>query len=119
MKKQLPPARTVSSSTGNEGIFINSIISNGVIISGGSVHNSILSPDVHIDDDATVANSILFDHVQVGKGCKLHNCIIDKHVKVPAEQKLALIRSKMQSVLPFPNRGLSLSQQSISLQSKK
>lgn len=82
-EQQLPPARTVSSSTGNESIFINSIISNGVIISGGSVHNSILSSDVHIDDDTTVANSILFNHVQVGKGCKLQNCIIDKHVKIP------------------------------------
>ncbi len=83
-EQQLPPARTVSSSTGHEGIFINSIISNGVIISGGSVHNSILSSDVRIDDGATIENSILFNHVQVGKGCRLQNCIIDKHVKIPA-----------------------------------
>ena len=83
-EQQLPPARTVSSSTGHEGIFINSIISNGVIISGGSVHNSILSSDVRIDDGAAIENSILFNHVQVGKGCRLQNCIIDKHVKIPA-----------------------------------
>ena len=89
---QLPPARTVSSVTGNEGIFINSIISNGVIISGGSVHNSILSSNVHINDSATISNSILFNHVEVGEGCQLNNCIIDKHVKVPAGTKIGINR---------------------------
>ncbi|PMH43785.1 glucose-1-phosphate adenylyltransferase [Vibrio sp. 10N.286.49.B3] len=81
---QYPPARTVSSATGNEGIFINSIISNGVVNSGGSVHRSILSSNVRIDDAATVNGCILFDNVEVGAGCQLQNCIIDKHVKIPA-----------------------------------
>ncbi|MFT6984811.1 MAG: glucose-1-phosphate adenylyltransferase [Psychromonas sp.] len=89
-EQQLPPARTVSSAVGNEGVFINSIISNGVIISGGSVHNSILSPNVRIDDRVTVSGSILFNHVEVGKGCQLKNCIIDKHVKIPAETKIGI-----------------------------
>lgn len=80
---QLPPARTTSSARGNEGIFINSLISSGVIISGGSVQNSVLSSNVIIKDGATVADSILFDHVEVGANCQLKNCIIDKHVKIP------------------------------------
>ncbi|MCW8348476.1 glucose-1-phosphate adenylyltransferase [Vibrio sp. ZSDZ65] len=80
---QLPPARTVSSATGNEGIFINSIISNGVVNSGGSVHRSVLSSNVRINDGATVADSILFDGVSVGEQCQLQGCIIDKHVLIP------------------------------------
>ncbi len=80
---QLPPARTTSSATGNEGIFINSLISSGVIISGGSVQNSVLSSNVRVNDGATVSDSILFDHVEVGENCQLKNCIIDKHVKIP------------------------------------
>ncbi|WP_413283121.1 glucose-1-phosphate adenylyltransferase [Vibrio sp. MA40-2] len=87
---QLPPARTTSSATGNEGIFINSLISSGVIISGGSVQNSVLSPNVRINDGATVADSILFDDVEVGENCQLKNCIIDKHVKVPNGTKIGL-----------------------------
>lgn len=82
-EQQLPPARTVSSVTGNEGIFINSIISSGVLISGGSVLNSVLSPNVRIDNGSTVSDSILFDNVQVGEDCQLRNCIIDKHVVIP------------------------------------
>lgn len=87
---QLPPARTTSSATGNEGIFINSIISSGVIISGGSVQDSVLSSNVKIHDGATIASSILFDHVEVGENCQLKNCIIDKHVKIPSGTKIGI-----------------------------
>lgn len=87
---QLPPARTVSSATGNEGIFINSIISNGVVNSGGSVHHSIISASVIINDSATVVDSILFDDVEVGEGCQLVNCIIDKHVKIPPNTQIGV-----------------------------
>jgi glucose-1-phosphate adenylyltransferase len=85
---QYPPARTVSSDTGNEGIFINSIIANGVVNSGGSVHHSILSANVRINDGVTIADSILFDGVQVGKNSQLQNCIVDKHVKVPPNTRI-------------------------------
>lgn len=87
---QYPPARTVSSATGNEGIFINSIIANGVINSGGSVHHSIIFCNVRIHDSATVADSIIFDGVEVGEGCELVNCIVDKHVRIPPNTKIGV-----------------------------
>ncbi len=90
---QLPPARTVSSATGNEGIFINSIIANGVINSGGSVQHSIVSSSVRINDGATIVDSILFDDVEVGEGCQLVGCIIDKHVKIPPHTKIGVDRA--------------------------
>ncbi|RZP67099.1 glucose-1-phosphate adenylyltransferase [Vibrio vulnificus] len=89
---QYPPARTVSSGSGNEGIFINSIIANGVINSGGSVQHSIVSSNVRINDSATVVDSIIFDDVDIGEGCQLVNCIIDKHVKVPPYTQIGLNR---------------------------
>lgn len=89
---QFPPARTVSSATGNEGIFINSMIANGVVNSGGSVQHSVISSNVKIHDSATIVDSILFDDVEVGDGCKLVNCIIDKHVKIPPYTQIGLNR---------------------------
>ena len=80
---QLPPARTVPSATGNEGIFINSIISNGVINSGGSVHHSILSSNVTINDGVTIADCILLGDTTIGANCQLSKCVIDKHVSIP------------------------------------
>lgn len=87
---QCPPARTVSSETGNEGIFINSIIADGVVNSGGSVQHSVVSPNVRIHDGATIVDSILFDDVHVGEGSQLVNCIIDKHVRIPPQTQIGL-----------------------------
>lgn len=82
-EQQLPPARTVSSPAGNEGIFINSIISNGVAIKGGSAQNSVLFPKVKVENAAVVINSIVFEGVVIGEGAHIENCIIDKDVVIP------------------------------------
>lgn len=98
---QLPPARTVSSVTGNEGIFINSIIANGVVSTGGSVQKSILFPKVTIKNAAVVVNSIIFEGVTIEDNAYVQNCIIDKHVTIPAgmeigvDPKLDAIRFKI------------------------
>jgi len=85
---QTPPARTVPGSSGNEGIFINSIAAGGVVIAGGSVQHSVLFSQVEIGDEAMVEESLLFDGVRVGDGARLKRCIIDKHVAVPARTQI-------------------------------
>ena len=103
---QLPPARTTSSDTGNEGIFINSLISNGVLIAGGSVQNSVLSSNVKINDGATVSASILFDDVEVGEYSQLLNCIIDKHVKIPPRTKIGVNKAEDAARFTISERGI-------------
>lgn len=85
---QSPPARTVPGGEGSEGISINSITSGGVVISGGSVQQSILSPNVFVDDEASVYESLLFNGVRVGKGAMLQHCIIDKDVVIPNGERI-------------------------------
>ena len=85
---QTPPARTVPSAFGTEGLFINSIISGGVVISGGSVGHSILFQNVFVDSGAIVERSILFEDVKVGSGARLKNCIVDKRVVLPAGEQI-------------------------------
>ncbi len=85
-QSQTPPARSVPGESGNEGIFINSILSGGSIISGANVSHSILSQNVFIDDEAFVEGSVLFDNVKIGKRSRIKNCIIDKHVIVPENE---------------------------------
>jgi glucose-1-phosphate adenylyltransferase len=86
--RRLPPARTVGSRKGNEGLFVNSIVSNGTVITGGAVTRSVLSPKVRVNDSATVENCILFDGVEVGEGVQLRNCIIDKYALIPAGMQI-------------------------------
>ncbi|MFN2310064.1 MAG: glucose-1-phosphate adenylyltransferase [Gammaproteobacteria bacterium] len=85
---QSPPARTVPGASGNEGIFINSIVSGGTVIAGGSVQHSILFPNVYIGDEAEVHDAIIFSQVRIGDGARLRRCIIDKHVDVPAGERI-------------------------------
>jgi len=87
---QYPPARTVSGASGGEGIAINSIVAPGVIISGGSVQESILCNNVFVDDESIVERSILFDGVRVGRGVRLSRCIVDKGVHIPDGERIGI-----------------------------
>jgi glucose-1-phosphate adenylyltransferase len=78
-----PPAKTVLAEEGRVGTALNSIISNGCIISGGSVKRSILSPKVMIHSYVEVEDSILMEGVDVGRYAKIRRTIIDKDVHIP------------------------------------
>jgi glucose-1-phosphate adenylyltransferase len=80
---QTPPARSVPGDSGTEGIFVNSMLAGGTVISGGNVDHSILFQNIFIDDQALVSNTVVFSNVRVGKNVRLNNCIVDKHVRIP------------------------------------
>ncbi len=64
------------------------MISNGCIISGGSVIRSILSPRVMVHSYAEVEDSILMEGVDVGRYAKIRRSIIDKDVHIPEGMKI-------------------------------
>jgi glucose-1-phosphate adenylyltransferase len=82
---QYPPAKTVfaDEEKGRAGKALDSIICSGVIISGGVVIKSILSPGVRVNSYAEVTESILFHDVVIGMRAKVRRAIIDKGVRVP------------------------------------
>ena len=83
---QLSPAKTVFSDLfpgGRCGTVLDSLVSNGCIISGARVERSILSPNVRIDNYSEVFDSILMAGVRIGKNVKIRKAIIDKSVIVP------------------------------------
>jgi glucose-1-phosphate adenylyltransferase len=79
----LPPAKFVFNEEGRRGYAVDSMVSPGAILSGGTVERSILSPGVHIDAGAQVCDSVLMDGVRVGRGAVIRHAIIDKNVVVP------------------------------------
>ena len=82
-QRQYPPAKFVFAETGRTGTALDSIVSNGCIVSGGSVKNSILSPDVRVNSYCEIDQSILFSHVSVGRRCRIRGAIIDRDVHLP------------------------------------
>jgi glucose-1-phosphate adenylyltransferase len=87
---QYPPAKTVfaDEDKGRAGKALDSIICSGVIISGGRVERSLLSPGVRINSYAEVTESILLHNVVIGMHAKVKRAIIDKGVRVPARMKI-------------------------------
>ena len=82
------PAKTVWEEEGRTGTALNSILSNGCIISGGSVRRSVLSPRVRVNSYAEVLDSILLDGVDVGRHAKIRKTIIDKEVQIPSGMEI-------------------------------
>jgi glucose-1-phosphate adenylyltransferase len=82
-QRQYPPAKFVFAETGRTGTALDSIVSNGCIVSGGTVKNSVLSPDVRVNSYCEVDQSILFSHVSVGRHCRIRRSIIDRDVHLP------------------------------------
>ena len=68
------------------GKAIDSIVSNGVIVSGASVRESVLSPGVHLHSWASVERSVLMDGVDVGRRAVVRNAILDKNVQCRARR---------------------------------
>ena len=78
-----PPSKFCYDKHGRRGSVINSIVSEGCIIRGGKVQDSILGRNVYIQSDSSIINSILMDDVEIGEGCRINMAIIDKGVKIP------------------------------------
>lgn len=78
-----PPAKFCYDKHGRRGSVINSVVSEGCIIRGGKVQDSVLGRNVYIHSDSSIINSILMDDVEIGEGCKINMAIIDKGAKIP------------------------------------
>lgn len=86
--RQLPPAKTVFAQDepgGRRGVALDSLLSGGVIVSGGHVERSILSPNVRVNSFAEVRQSVLMDGVDVGRHARVTRAIVDKGVVIPPE----------------------------------
>ena len=79
----LPPAKFVYADEGKRvGRAIDSFVSPGVIVSGGSVERSILSPGTYVHSWAEVSDSVVMDGCRVGRHTKVVKTILDKNVVV-------------------------------------
>ncbi len=76
-----PPAK-FAHDDGREGQAIDSVVCNGVIVSGGLVSNSVLSPGVRVHSRSRVNRAVLLHDSLVGRGAVVENAILDKHVVV-------------------------------------
>ena len=86
----LPPAKFVFADDGRTGTAVDSVICGGVILSGGTVSRSVLSPGVHLHSYSSVEQSVLLHGVDVGRGAIVRNAIVDKNVRIAAGAKVGV-----------------------------
>ena len=77
-----PPAKFVHDDGDRVGRAINSVISNGVIVSGGLVRNSVLSPGARVDSWSRVNRAVILHNSRVHRNAVVENAILDKNVAV-------------------------------------
>ncbi|MCL8025074.1 glucose-1-phosphate adenylyltransferase [Nocardioides bruguierae] len=78
-----PPAKVVQGADGSPASADEAVLSPGVVLTGGHVRRSVLSPAVRVEDGAEVTGSVLLDAVRVGAGAVVRNAILDKNVVIP------------------------------------
>jgi glucose-1-phosphate adenylyltransferase len=78
-----PPAKTVFRGPERQGELLDSLVSNGCIISGARVEHSILGPRVFVHSWAHVEDSVVFEGVEIGRHARVRRAIIDKGVHIP------------------------------------
>jgi glucose-1-phosphate adenylyltransferase len=77
-----PPAKFVHDDGDRVGRAINSLVSSGVIVSGGLVRNSVLSPGVRIDSWSRVDRAVILHNSCVSRHALVENAILDKNVVI-------------------------------------
>ena len=90
LSPHLPPAKFVFAdpASNRTGVATDSMVADGCILSGGTVHRSILFPRVRVNSYSRVEESVLMDGVDVGRYTRLRKVIVDKGVKIPQRTEI-------------------------------
>jgi glucose-1-phosphate adenylyltransferase len=76
-QRQLPPSKFILGARIN-----NSLVSEGCIISGGAIWNSILFQNVTIEKDAVIEQSVIYENVTIEPGARIRRTIVDKDCRI-------------------------------------
>jgi glucose-1-phosphate adenylyltransferase len=78
-----PPAKFVFNEDSRRGSSVHSVISEGCIISGGAVRNSVLGRSVFVHSFSEIDDSVVMDYCDIGRHARIRRTIIDKNVQIP------------------------------------
>jgi glucose-1-phosphate adenylyltransferase len=80
---QAPPAKFVFAEDWRRGESLDSLVSQGCIISGSRIYGSILCPNVRVHSFCRIEESILMPGVNVARHARIRRAIIDRDVEIP------------------------------------
>ncbi len=105
---QSPPAKFVFDDDERRGTAVDSMVSDGCIVSGSMVRRSMLFSGVRLHSYSLVEDSILLPSVQVGHRCVLKKCIIDRDCNLPDDTRIGFDPVKDSLRFHVTDSGLTL-----------
>jgi glucose-1-phosphate adenylyltransferase len=78
-----PPAKFVHDIEGRRGMAVSSLVSGDCIISGASVHRSLICPGVRAHSYSGMHEAVVLPHCTIGRGARLSRVVIDRGVTIP------------------------------------
>ena len=100
------PAKFTFDDEGRRGWAIDSIVSGGAILSGGSVRNSVIGRGVKVHAGAEVEDSVIFDNCDIGRRAKVRRAILDKNVRVPEDATIGYDLESDRSLYQVTDSGI-------------
>lgn len=82
---QRPSAKFVFDDKDRTGVAIDSLVSAGCIVSGGTVRRSLLFSDVHVHSFSTVTDSVVLPRSRIGRRARLTKVIVDQGCRIPED----------------------------------
>ncbi len=80
---QLPPAKFVHDTDERRGEAIDSMVSGGCIISGATVHRSLLFSNVKVNSYSVIEDSVVLPDVIINRHVKIRRAVIDAGCNIP------------------------------------
>ena len=77
------PAKFVHDFEGRRGLAINTMVSGGCIVSGSSIHRSLLFTGVRVDSYSDVEGAVILPYARVNRRARLRNVVVDRGVQIP------------------------------------
>ncbi|MCF6367806.1 glucose-1-phosphate adenylyltransferase [Rhizobium halophilum] len=78
-----PPAKFVHDDEDRRGSAISSVVSGDCIISGSTLHRSLLFTGVRANSYSRLDGAVVLPNVRVGRRAQLRNVVIDSNVTIP------------------------------------
>src|SRR6185295_20147541 len=101
-----PPAKFTFDDDHRRGHAIDSIVSGGCILSGGTVRNSVLGRGVRVHSRALVEDSVILDNCDIGRDVKIRRAILDKNVRMPEGASIGYDLAQDQKLHPVTESGI-------------
>jgi len=105
---QSPPAKFVFDSADRCGQALNSIISDGCIVSGARISNSLLSTNVIVNERSDVDETVILPDCNIGEDCRLFRVVLDKQCIVPSGTIIGYSRAEDEELFHVTDDGITL-----------